>query len=191
MFKSTAFSAFFWASVVHVQPKFELCNARLKQCSFSLKKCPTWGLPSASSCSSKLFLARVTSPSNLSYSLHDRSNSWCGRDTLCEWQCQIKKLIKQAGKNSPLTSTPDYREPQWPAWVCVNALYDSRLWLWKALYRCWAGRSAVSHSAGWHSAWQQGYQSPSLSPGWLTAVLSPECAEGTHNISNTLARVTF
>lgn len=40
----------------------------------------TWGLPSASSCSSRMFLVTVTSPSILSYSLHNRSNSWFGED---------------------------------------------------------------------------------------------------------------
>lgn len=38
--------------------------------------CDTCGLPKASSCSSKLDLARVTSALNLSYSLQERSNSW-------------------------------------------------------------------------------------------------------------------
>lgn len=36
----------------------------------------TCGLPKASSCSSKLDLANVTSAPNLSYSIHERSNSW-------------------------------------------------------------------------------------------------------------------
>lgn len=36
----------------------------------------TCGLPRASSCSSRLDLAKVTSAPNRSYSLHERSNSW-------------------------------------------------------------------------------------------------------------------
>lgn len=36
----------------------------------------TCGLPKASSCSSRLDLAKVTSAPNRSYSLHERSNSW-------------------------------------------------------------------------------------------------------------------
>lgn len=42
-------------------------------------KC-TWGLPSVSSCSSRMFLVTVTSPSILSYCLHNCSSSWFTED---------------------------------------------------------------------------------------------------------------
>lgn len=150
----------------------------IRQHSFSCKSDSTWGLPSASSCSSRLFLAIVTSASSLSYSLHDRSSSWFGKKYTL-WMT----VLTSRKKNSH--HPPEEIECQSPAWMCGNVLHDSLLWLWRALCRCWAGRSAVSPSAAWHSAGQRGYQSPSLSPGWLTAVLSPGCAEGTQNIWNT------
>lgn len=65
---------------------------------FSLSDDSTWGLPSASSCSSRMFFVAVTSPSNLSYSLHDRSSSWFGhRRTL--WRSALTMFVFKRGNN--------------------------------------------------------------------------------------------
>lgn len=63
---------------------------------------------------------------------------------------------------------------------CVHVCVDSRLRLWRSLCRYWAGHSPAGLSAEWRSAWLQGYQSPSRSPGWPTAGRSPGCAGQTH-----------
>lgn len=182
--------SFLWSSAVHaLQPKIKdyytksvLRQQRLWKSKAAQLLSQEWFYLRASQCF-KLLQQDVLSQSHISFQLvilpprplqflvWKRSTLWMTMVRLkflwCSWR-------KGASESSMRVCS-----------VCVNMLYDSQLWLWKSLCRCWEGHSAVSLSAGWHSAWQQGYQSPSLSPGWLTTVLSPGCAKGTHNISNT------
>lgn len=70
--------------------------------------------------------------------------------------------------------------------VCECVTLYSQRWLWTALCRCSAGRSAERPSAGPGSGWLQRWTRSARSvPDWLTAVLFPVCAV-THNIHTTV-----
>lgn len=112
-----------------------------------------------------MFLVTVTSPSILSNSLHNRSSSWFTEDATF------------------VSDNVEDRARQSQARVC-GVCVDSRRWLWISLCRYWGGHFPAGLSAEWRSAWRQGYQSPSRSPGWLTTGQSPGCAGETHRISN-------